>query len=324
MTDSPADLLQDHAQVLGLALLLLGEERAGAVAQDALGDDELLRVLPYVQEAAMPTQVRAALGRADVELDDVRGRLRTRLGAPDQPLTKLRRVTWGSLINVGLLAIAAFTLVGLLSDIDLATFLDALRDASWWWLALALVLAQLPRVPSAVSTMGSLQQPLPLGPLTALQFAICYVNLAIPSTAARVAINIRFFERFGVRPATAVSAGVIDSVSGFVVQITLFLLLFVASDVDLGFSTDTSRHQRPGHDRAHRPRRARRAGHRRGAHPPRCGGGSWTRPSRRRRRCGCCAHRPRCSSCSAATCCRRSCSPWPSPPAWRRSTSPCR
>ena len=157
MTDVPGDLLQDDAQVVGLSLLLIGEERAGAAAQDALGHDQLLSVLPYVQEAAMPTQVRAALGRAEIELDDVRGRLRTRLGAPDQPLIRLRRVTWGSLLNMGLLAIAAFTLIGLLSDIDLASFLDALRDASWWWLALALVLAQIPRVPSAVSTMGSLR-----------------------------------------------------------------------------------------------------------------------------------------------------------------------
>ena len=77
--------------------------------------------------------------------------------------------------------------------------MEELRDASWWWLALALVLAQIPRIPAAVSTMGSISRPLPLGPLTALQFAICYVNLAIPSTAARVAINVRFFQRFGVR-----------------------------------------------------------------------------------------------------------------------------
>ncbi|MET0459952.1 MAG: hypothetical protein ABW195_11950, partial [Ilumatobacteraceae bacterium] len=234
VTDSPADLLQDHAQVLGLSLLLIGEERAGAAARAALGDEDLLKVLPYVQEAAMPTQVRAALGHADVELDDVRGRLRALLGAPDQPLIRLRRVTMGSLVNMALLAIAAFTLVGLLSDIDLASFLDALRDASWWWLALALVLAQIPRLPSAVSTMGSIQQPLPLGPLTALQFAICYVNLAIPSTAARVAINVRFFQRFGVKPATAMSAGAIDSVSGFVVQIAIFVLLFFSADLDLG------------------------------------------------------------------------------------------
>ena len=76
--------------------------------------------------------------------------------------------------------------------------------------------------------------------MTALQFAICYVNLAIPSTAARVAVNIRFFQRFGVDPTTAVSAGVIDGVSGFVVQIVLFVTLMLFSDVsfDLSLNTD--------------------------------------------------------------------------------------
>jgi uncharacterized membrane protein YbhN (UPF0104 family) len=87
--------------------------------------------------------------------------------------------------------------------------------------------------------MGAIKRPLPLGPLTTLQFAICYVNLAIPSTAARVAINIRFFERFGVPATAAVSAGAIDSVSGFIVQIGLFLTLFFWSDLDFGFEIDT-------------------------------------------------------------------------------------
>jgi uncharacterized membrane protein YbhN (UPF0104 family) len=51
---------------------------------------------------------------------------------------------------------------------------------------------------------------------------------------------VRFFQKFGVKPTTAVSAGAIDSVSGFIVQITIFLVLFFASDLDLGLSTDTS------------------------------------------------------------------------------------
>ena len=136
------------------------------------------------------------------------------LGAGEQSLVKLRRVTWGSVLNLALLSIAAYTLIAVFSDIDFDAFVDALRDANWWWLAFALLLAQLPRVPAAVSTMGSIEQPLPLGPLTALQFAICYINLAIPSTAARVAINVRFFQRVGVGPTTAISAGVIDSVVG--------------------------------------------------------------------------------------------------------------
>jgi uncharacterized membrane protein YbhN (UPF0104 family) len=88
--------------------------------------------------------------------------------------------------------------------------------------------------------MGSIDRPLPIGPLTALQFAICFINLAIPSTAARVAVNIRFFQRFGVEPTRAVSAGVIDSVSGFVVQIVLFLSLAFLSDFDFSVTADTS------------------------------------------------------------------------------------
>ena len=103
--------------------------------------------------------------------------------------------------------------------------------------SLALLLAQVSRVAAAISTTGSLAAPVPLGPLTALQFAICYVNLAIPSTAACIAITVRFFQRFGVPPATAMTAGVIDSVSGFVVQIVIFVAVFFTSDLDLGLST---------------------------------------------------------------------------------------
>ena len=54
-----------------------------------------------------------------------------------------------------------------------------------------------------------------------------------------MAINVRFFQRFGVAPTTAMTAGVIDSVSGFVVQIVLFITLFFTSDIDLHLSTDS-------------------------------------------------------------------------------------
>jgi uncharacterized membrane protein YbhN (UPF0104 family) len=69
-----------------------------------------------------------------------------------------------------------------------------------------------------------------------LQFATTYVNVAVPSSAGRVAITTRFFQRFGIPPAAALSAGVIDSGSDFVVQVILFVLVFFVSDVDLGLS----------------------------------------------------------------------------------------
>ncbi len=240
VAETVEDRRQDEAQALALLFVLTGEERAVAAARRALGDDGLLEVLRYLQEAALPGGARDALHAADVDVDDARDRIRTVLGAEKQPLIRLRRVSGGALLNLALLAIAAYTLIVAFGDVDLAAFWDAVTNASWWWLAFGLVMSQLARVPAAVSTTGSLEAPLPLGPLTALQFAICYVNLAIPSTAARVAINVRFFQRFGVVPATAMTAGVIDSVSGFVIQITIFVALFFTSDLDLGLSTDTS------------------------------------------------------------------------------------
>jgi uncharacterized protein (TIRG00374 family) len=238
LTGEPADAVVDRAQVLALSIQLLGESRGVALAR-TFGDDTVTAVSPYIQVAAMPPLIRAEFGHRKIELDDVRSRLAKTLGVDEQPLIKLRRVTWGSLLNLALLGFAAFALISLLSGLDLESFVDALGDANWWWLAFALVLAQVPRIPAAVSTMGAIERPLPLGPLTTLQFAISYVNLAIPSTAARVAVNIRFFQRFGVDATTAASAGAIDSVSGFIVQIFLFLGLFLWSDLDFGISFDT-------------------------------------------------------------------------------------
>ena len=239
VAEEPHAKSKDRAQLIGLALLLTDEESAIKTARGVLGDEQLVAVLPFLQEAAMPPRLQDALDVEDIDLDDVRKRIGTTLDAGDQALIRLRRVTWGSILNLGLLVFAAYALIAMFGDIDLETFVDALQDANWWWLGFAIILAQVPRIPAAVSTMGAINRPLPLGPLTALQFAICYINLAIPSTAARVAVNIRFFQRFGVDPTTAVAAGAIDSVSGFVVQIGLFVSLMLFSDVDFDLTLDT-------------------------------------------------------------------------------------
>lgn len=237
--ESPRDRSTDHAQLLGLSLTAVDPERAVSIARDELDEEAFAAMLPFVQEAAMAPLVRDDLDRRGVDLDGLRNGLQTELGITGQQLIKLRRVTWGSIFNLALLGLAAYMLIGLLGDIDFETFREALSEASWAWLALALVLAQVPRVPGAVSTIGSTAHPLPFGPVTVLQFAITYVNLAIPTTAARVAINVRFFQRAGVPSAAALAAGAIDSFAGFIVQIGLFLSLWWSSDLDLDLSTAT-------------------------------------------------------------------------------------
>jgi hypothetical protein len=101
-------------------------------------------------------------------------------------------------------------LLSSIADIGLDTIIDAMREASGPLLLLAFFIGLTPRFANAVALSAVAPSKIPLGRLTALQFAISYVNLAIPSSAARVALNIRFFQRFGVDPTTAASAGVID------------------------------------------------------------------------------------------------------------------
>jgi len=230
------DATIDRAQVLALTIVTAGRDAAVATALAVLGRDGLSAVLPYLQPAALPPRVRAALRHQHINLDAIRTDTATSLGAQPEQLANVRRVTWKSLLNLALLAVAAYTLIGLISGLDLGAFGNALADANWWWILAALLIGQLPRPANALSTMGSSPTELAFGPTVALHFATCYVNLAVPSSAGRIAITTRFFQRFGVPPATAISAGLIDSVSEFVVQGVLFLLVFTISDVDLGLS----------------------------------------------------------------------------------------
>jgi uncharacterized membrane protein YbhN (UPF0104 family) len=73
-----------------------------------------------------------------------------------------------------------------------------------------------------------------------MQFANSYVNVAVPTSAGRVALTTRFFQRFGVPAPAALSAGLIDSLSEFGIQVVLFTIVFFFSDVDLGLSLDQS------------------------------------------------------------------------------------
>ncbi len=228
--------LADRAQLIGLTLLASGQDTAFVEARRAVGDDELANVLPYFQAATLPPLVRSALHAQHVDVDKVRTAFAAQLEAKDLELAKVRRVTWKSFLNLGLLAFAAYTIIGMLSGLDLEAFWHDLQHANWWWLVAALFIGQLPRPANALSTIGSTVQPLPFGPTTALQFATCYVNLAVPSSAGRLALTTRFYQRFGVPPASALSASAIDSLSEFLVQVVLFTLVFFVSDVDLGLS----------------------------------------------------------------------------------------
>ena len=80
--------------------------------------------------------------------------------------------------------------------------------ADWLWVIMALVLAQLAFVASAVETIGSVPGPLPFGRVVAVEVANAFSALA-GGTAAVFATRVRFFQQQGYDATVALSSGAI-------------------------------------------------------------------------------------------------------------------
>jgi uncharacterized membrane protein YbhN (UPF0104 family) len=139
-------------------------------------------------------------------------------------------VTAWSAIQAGLLLLATYAVITAAQNVDWAGVRDSLSEASWGAVAAGFLVAQLPRVSQSFSTLGSVPAPLPFGPVYAMQLATSYMNLALPSSLARLAVNIRFFQRQGLSATIAVTSGVIDSFASTIIQAVLLVLLLIFSE----------------------------------------------------------------------------------------------
>jgi uncharacterized membrane protein YbhN (UPF0104 family) len=228
----------DRAQLLATTAALAGAEAAIRAAVDAIGAEGVAELIPYLQPAAFDARLRAALDAAGIDPDDLRAEAAEAVGVEPPELIRIRRVTWWSLAQIALLAFAVSTVVGALSGIDYDELGALLQDASWGWVAVGVLAAQLPRITQSVTTLGSVPAQLPFVPVYVMQLATSYMNLALPSNLARMAVNIRFFQRQGIPPAAAVTAGAIDSFAGTAVQALLLVLLLLFSEADLELDLD--------------------------------------------------------------------------------------
>jgi len=148
-------------------------------------------------------------------------------------------------LRLSLLIIAIFAMTSLLSGIDLHKVVSDLRHAAPWLLVLGFVLANLTRVSQATSTLGASPKPLPFAPVYALQLAMSFITVAVPSYAGRVAVAIRFFQRQAVATGAAVAAGALDVMTTFfieVIGITVLIVFTPASlDIKLRLPTESAK-----------------------------------------------------------------------------------
>jgi uncharacterized membrane protein YbhN (UPF0104 family) len=236
-TVSPSDLqlATDRAQLLATTASVAGGERAVRAATHALGADGVAELLPYLQEAALTSSLRQTLERTGIDVDELREETAKLVGAEPPELARLRRVSVRALIQVPLLAFAAYTIAEAAGNISWGDVGSALRGVSWTWVVAAFFVAQLPRLSQSVATLGAVPAALPFGPVYAMQLATGYMNVALPSNLARMAVNIRFFQRQGLSAPTAVASGAIDSFASTIVQGLLLgsLLIFSESSIPL-------------------------------------------------------------------------------------------
>jgi uncharacterized membrane protein YbhN (UPF0104 family)/tRNA A-37 threonylcarbamoyl transferase component Bud32 len=223
----------DVAELLVACAVLVGSDRALSAALDGVGKEAVSGAVPYLQRAALTPHVRDLARTHEVALKELRGAAAAATGTESTEVAPLRRVRLKDLVLTVLLGVAAYLLITQLAEIGFDTIADEFRRAELAWVAVALILAQLTFVASGISVRGAVAAPLPLLPCVVLQSAIKFINLTVPSSAGRIAMNLRFLQRMGVPTGQAAVAGAVDDASETIVQLALFLLTLPFIDVAL-------------------------------------------------------------------------------------------
>ena len=136
-----------------------------------------------------------------------------------QEVHATRGRTWMMIIGT-VLAFGA-----LLSQVpSLAQLWETVKDATWWWIVLAIACTFGNRVGYALALMGSVSIQLPFLRSVEALLAAAFSNLAVPGIGG-TAVQVRYLQLQGVDLASAVAAGaVLANVANVAVQGALFLV----------------------------------------------------------------------------------------------------
>jgi uncharacterized protein (TIRG00374 family) len=218
---SPAQLDRDMAGAIAATAAVAGAERAASSAARCLDPDVLGGALRHLRKAGLDPALGRSLRGERRLLEDVRQRAAQAKSIDVPKLVEPRRVSWPTLIMVVGTLIGGWALVGVL--IDVSKSFDTVLGADWLWVIVALILAQLAYVASAVEGIGSVAGVLPFGRVVAVEVANSFSALA-GGTPAVFATRVRFFQQQGYDSSVALSSGAIMATSSWIATAVLFLL----------------------------------------------------------------------------------------------------
>jgi glycosyltransferase 2 family protein len=218
---SQEQLDRDLAGAMAATALAAGVERAAAAAARCLPPETLEGALRQLHSPALDPALRREIRGNKALLQDVRQRAAQAASIEVPKLVEARRVSWPTLIMVIGTLIGGWALIGVLLDVSKS--FDTVIGAEWLWVIMALVLAQLAYVASAVESIGSVAGPLPFLRVAAVEVANTFSALA-GGTAAVFATRVRFYQRQGYPASVALSSGAIMTSVSWITVLVLFVI----------------------------------------------------------------------------------------------------
>ena len=232
--DDPTQRQIDRARLLISFALRVGPRAAVDRARDHLGADELHVLGGYVQTAILDPDQQRALSGAAWKMAD----LRRRMGVDDTAGVRLALIDRQAATSFVIGGLVLFGVYALITGVDFVAVFQELGNADLTMLLWALLVSLTIPLFFGMSTVGACSSRIPYWPSVVLQNGIQAASLAMPGSAARAALSITYFRRFGVGPVQAVSVGAIDTVAGFLVQVLLLLTILGLGLSDLGAGLD--------------------------------------------------------------------------------------
>ena len=234
-TSSPDanDIVADNAQLLVCTATATDIETAVRIATECLPHDDLVGLMPFLQSAALDSETKSATKAAPWKVDELRAAVAAAVGVEEPPLEKLQRVTLTSVFMIVLVAFVAWSIISAVAGIGLSTLIDEFKGANWWWVLAAILIAPFIQVGQAIATLGASMSRLRFLPVLGLQYAISFLGIAVPGSAAKIALTIRHLQLVGSNPTAAVAISVINTLGGLLVQVLVIVLTMLTGLVVL-------------------------------------------------------------------------------------------
>jgi uncharacterized membrane protein YbhN (UPF0104 family)/tRNA A-37 threonylcarbamoyl transferase component Bud32 len=210
----------DVANLLVSSALVVGAEVAVRAAVDGIGADAVGEAQAVLEKPALTRPTRAALRHDKHLLAEVKEQVTAATGVEVLAPVELRRVKPITIAMVIGLLFAVWVILGQIGSIS--ALLDTIANADFAWVVVCALLTQTTQLAYACTTIGSVEEKVPVGPAVLMQYAVAFTNLVLPTGAASTVMNIRFLQKQGCSIAVATASGLLCGLSGTVSQFVLF------------------------------------------------------------------------------------------------------